>query len=148
MQVKLTLGDDAVAAMIIVEQAHYLLQLRDSRPDIWCPDHWGCFGGGMEDGETRVEAIQRECYEELGFKIDQFEAVFELNFTVPELGQQQYLRAYFTAQIHSSDVKNICLGEGQKAELFALDTDFSRLRIAPYDYFALYLHQNRSRIEK
>jgi hypothetical protein len=35
---------DAAAAIIRVEDDGYLMQLRDSRPDIWYPGCWGLFG--------------------------------------------------------------------------------------------------------
>jgi hypothetical protein len=38
---------DAVAAIIVVEDGRYLLQLRDDIPRIFYPGFWGCFGGGF-----------------------------------------------------------------------------------------------------
>lgn len=45
---------DAVAAIICVEAGGYLMQLRDARPDIWYPDHWGLFGGALEPEEDPI----------------------------------------------------------------------------------------------
>ena len=42
---RLSVGD-ASAAIIILEDGRYLLQLRDDIELIWYPGHWGCFGGG------------------------------------------------------------------------------------------------------
>jgi hypothetical protein len=33
-------------------RGRYLVQLCDSKPTIFFPDHWGCFGGAGEAGET------------------------------------------------------------------------------------------------
>src|SRR5262244_3716729 len=40
-------GEDAVAAIITVEDGRYLMQLRDDKPRIFYPGHWGCFGGAV-----------------------------------------------------------------------------------------------------
>ncbi|MFL6930718.1 MAG: hypothetical protein ACJ8FK_12480, partial [Xanthobacteraceae bacterium] len=47
---------DAAAALLVLEDARYLLQLRDDIPPIWYPGHWGLFGGGVDAGEDAVEA--------------------------------------------------------------------------------------------
>ena len=49
-------GEDAVAAIITVENGRYLMQLRDDIPRIFYPGHWGCFGGAVRPGESRLEA--------------------------------------------------------------------------------------------
>ena len=36
---------DAVAALLVHEDGSYIMQLRDSKPEIFYPGHWGCFGG-------------------------------------------------------------------------------------------------------
>ena len=38
---------DACAAIILLEDGRYLLQLRDDIESIWYPGHWGCFGGAV-----------------------------------------------------------------------------------------------------
>jgi ADP-ribose pyrophosphatase YjhB (NUDIX family) len=46
-----------------IDTGRYLYLMRD---DPKHPDTWGLPGGRMEAGETMIEAIQRECQEELG----------------------------------------------------------------------------------
>ena len=46
-----------------IDTGRYLYLMRD---DPKHPDTWGLPGGRMEPGETMIEAIQRECREELG----------------------------------------------------------------------------------
>ena len=41
----------AVAALLVLEDGRYIMQLRDDLPDIWYPGHWGLFGGGIDEGE-------------------------------------------------------------------------------------------------
>ena len=55
----------AVAALLRLADGRYVMQLRDSNPEIFYPDHWGCFGGAVDPGETPVAALVRELAEEL-----------------------------------------------------------------------------------
>lgn len=45
-----------------------LLQLRDEKPEIAFPGHWGFFGGSVHHGELAQDAARRELFEELGLK--------------------------------------------------------------------------------
>ena len=56
----------AVAALLQLSDGRYLMQLRDSNPDIFYPEHWGCFGGAVDPGEAPTAALVRELKEELG----------------------------------------------------------------------------------
>ncbi|MSU91302.1 NUDIX domain-containing protein [Rhodobacteraceae bacterium 2CG4] len=47
-------------------QGRELMQLRDHRPGVAHPGCWGFFGGGVEPGETLLEAALRELQEETG----------------------------------------------------------------------------------
>jgi 8-oxo-dGTP pyrophosphatase MutT (NUDIX family) len=60
----------AVAALLQLADGRYVMQLRDSNPGIFYPDHWGCFGGAVDAGEEPVAALVRELAEELAVKID------------------------------------------------------------------------------
>ena len=64
-------GEDAVAAIITVEDGRYLMQLRDDIPRIFYPGHWGCFGGAVGSGEDGLVALQRELAEELEMPVRQ-----------------------------------------------------------------------------
>lgn len=56
----------------------YLYLLRD---DPRHPDTWGLPGGKIESGETMIDAMERECYEELGFMPDYLKLVPLEKFT-------------------------------------------------------------------
>lgn len=59
-----------MAIAILEQEGQYLLQLRDDIPTILFPGHWALFGGHLEPGETPLEAVKREIWEEIGFKFD------------------------------------------------------------------------------
>lgn len=58
-----------VAIAILYRQDQFLLQLRDNIPGIIYPGHWGLFGGHIEPGETPDVAVEREIFEEIGYKL-------------------------------------------------------------------------------
>lgn len=33
------------------------------------PNNWGCFGGGIEEGETPEQAVRRESFEEIEYRL-------------------------------------------------------------------------------
>jgi 8-oxo-dGTP diphosphatase len=62
-----------VAIAILYRNGQFLMQLRDNRPDILYPGHWGLFGGHLEPSETRDMAIRRELQEEISYVPAQLE---------------------------------------------------------------------------
>src|ERR1700722_8770914 len=63
---------NAAVALIVDEWGRYLVQLRDSKPTIFLPAHWGCVGGAVEPGEPDERCLARELDEELGFDLRRF----------------------------------------------------------------------------
>ena len=49
-----------VVKTVIYKDQKYLLQLRDNKPSILCPNTWAFFGGDVKNGEGFVEAMKRE----------------------------------------------------------------------------------------
>lgn len=136
---------DAVAAIIVVDGEGYLLQHRDDLPEIWYPDHWGCFGGAMEPGETPEAALQRELDEELGCGRLAMRRFASLNFDVPILGPATIVRHYYEVTVTSGEVERFVLGEGRAMTCVDREGVLCRLRVVPYDAFALFLHIGRDR---
>jgi 8-oxo-dGTP pyrophosphatase MutT (NUDIX family) len=137
-------GEDAVAAIITVEDGRYLMQLRDDIPRIFYPGHWGCFGGAVGPGESGSEALRRELAEELEMVAKSADEFLKLDFDLNKLGQKQCSRAYYEIKIAEEDVSGFVLHEGADMGLFAPEELFD-LRLTPYDSFALWLHFSRNR---
>lgn len=132
----------AAAAFILDPQGRYLLQLRDDKPTIWYPAHWGLFGGAIEAAEEPEAALRRELDEELGFaprRVERFGCfVFELfDVSAP--------RHLYEVQASAGDLAAMRLGEGREMRLFEA-AEVLDLKLVPYDAFALFLHVNRGRI--
>jgi 8-oxo-dGTP diphosphatase len=138
--------ENAAAALIQLRDGRYILQLRDARPDIFYPDHWGCFGGAIDAGETPEAALIRELDEELGLKLAENTAKrftrFTHDFGFAGLGSID--RIYFHLPL--SDMAGLRLQEGARVAAFVADEALHRLRMVPYDSFALWMHHNRGRI--
>ena len=58
-----------VALAILYQGDRLLLQLRDDIPTILYPGCWAIFGGHLELGESPLQAVKREIWEEIGFKM-------------------------------------------------------------------------------
>jgi 8-oxo-dGTP pyrophosphatase MutT (NUDIX family) len=137
-------GEDAVAAIITVEDGRYLLQLRDDIPRIFYPGHWGCFGGAVGPDESGTVALQRELAEELEMPARDAGEFLKLDFDLNKLGQKLCYRTYYEIKVTAADVSGFVLHEGAEMRLFAPDALFD-LRLTPYDSFALWLHFARNR---
>lgn len=55
--------------IILYDDKKKLLMQHRTANALNSPNHWGFFGGSIEKGETPLEAIKRETFEELGIKI-------------------------------------------------------------------------------
>ena len=140
---------DAVAAIILVEDG-YLLQLRDPKPYIFYPDHWGLFGGGMETGESELDALLRELDEELGLTITPDDAsrftclTFDFSFAG---GPREMVRAFYEVRIDARTLSHLSVREGREMRVMsAAQVLDSGIPVAPYDSFAIWMHANRERI--
>src|ERR1700739_1165424 len=72
---------NAAVALIVDAHGHYLVQLRDSKPTIFFPDHWGCFGGAIESGGAQEGCVSRELDEDLGLHLSRFAVRHFTTFT-------------------------------------------------------------------
>src|SRR5258708_7310804 len=58
---------DFSVVALLREDGYILLQLRDNKPEIVCPDQWALPGGGVEPNEDPEKAAERELLEETGY---------------------------------------------------------------------------------
>ncbi|PWT86752.1 MAG: hypothetical protein C5B56_11960 [Proteobacteria bacterium] len=140
----------AVAALLRLADGRYLMQLRDSNPAIFYPDHWGCFGGAVDPGETPVAALVRELAEELRVVVDPAEVArfTEFTFDFAFAGDGVRIRTYFAVTLPQADLKGLVLGEGAELGAFEAETLLALSRVVPYDAFALWMHHARGRLAR
>jgi 8-oxo-dGTP pyrophosphatase MutT (NUDIX family) len=129
---------DAAAAIIVLEDGNYLLQLRDEIPGIFFPGHWGLFGGAMDEGESAEDALRRELCEELGIDFHAITYFTEFAFEFPEHGK--ILRRFYEVLATPDMVGRMVLAEGADMRAFPASHIMTELRVTPYDSFAIWMH--------
>lgn len=105
-----------VKALIHDRRGRFLLQHRDNMAGIIEPDCWSFFGGGVEEGETLREALERELREELSCEVGQIEQ--ELFRWCPR--PEGALHVCFTVSFTAAH-EDLVLTEGQDFAWFTLD---------------------------
>jgi 8-oxo-dGTP pyrophosphatase MutT (NUDIX family) len=131
---------DAAAAVIVLEDGQYLLQLRDQKPGIFYPSHWGLFGGAIDASETPDSALRRELREELGLVVEQVRPFTDFSFTVGSHGR--IARYFFEVSITRATLATLELREGVEMRAFFAAEILTQSRVVPYDSFAIWLHAN------
>ncbi len=58
-----------VALLALYNEKKEILMQHRAKDAKRLPDHWGFFGGGIEEGETPEQAVQREIIEELEYNV-------------------------------------------------------------------------------
>jgi len=139
---------DAVVALLRLPDGRYVMQLRDALPHIFFPDHWGCFGGAIDAGETPVQALVRELHEELELDIDaglpRWFTCFDYDLAC--VGRGRISRHYYEVALSAEAFGRAVLHEGAAVQAFHADDLLQQLRVSPYDSFALWLHSRQQRL--
>ena len=91
----------------------FLFQLRDFKPSIVHPGHWGAFGGEIDGGEKPLHAIKRELNEEINHAPETI--TFFKNIASEEYGIYTHL---FYAEI-KVPLNNLKLMEGEDMGTFS-----------------------------
>jgi 8-oxo-dGTP pyrophosphatase MutT (NUDIX family) len=138
---------NAAAAILVLEDGRYLLQLRDDKPQIWYPGYWGLFGGAVDPGEDAFAALRRELMEELEIEVGEARLFASFDFDLQPMGLDHYNRKYYEVPVTLEAWRGAVLHEGAAVRALSGDTALSLPRISPYDAFALSLHHHRHRLD-
>jgi ADP-ribose pyrophosphatase YjhB (NUDIX family) len=136
---------DAVAALLVHEDGRYIMQLRDGKPGIFYPGHWGCFGGAVESGEAPVDALRRELREEIEFEMPEATRFTQFDFDFRPLGHAKVYRVYFEVRVPDAAFGRFVLREGADVQAFRGESLLVTRRVTPYDAFAVWMHMSRPR---
>lgn len=138
---------DAAVAIIVDDSSRYLVQLRDPKPTIFFPDHWGCFGGAVEPGETDRECLARELQEEIDLDISSLPVGLFTTFTFDFgfAGGAVIRRTFYEVRATAASLKDLTLREGRAMELFP-GPQLLAMQVVPYDRFALWMHCYREEL--
>ena len=137
---------NAVAAIIVLHDNRYLLQLRDNKAGIFFPGHWGLFGGAVESGEQPVDALCRELKEELDLMVTNLRPLTRFEFDLTSMGLKRIYREFFEVRLPETALSSLQLGEGETFEAFTREQVLTLPRLVPYDAFALWFHANDFRL--
>jgi 8-oxo-dGTP pyrophosphatase MutT (NUDIX family) len=141
------LAGHAVAALLVLEDGRYIVQLRDDIPNIWYPGHWGLFGGGVDAGEDELAALRRELREELELEVTEARLFATIDYDLQSIGLDCYFRRYYEVPVTIAAWNRVVLHEGSDVRALTGDEALSLPRISPYDAFALFLYHNRHRLK-
>jgi len=134
---------NASAALLVHEDGRYIMQLRDAKPGIFYPGHWGCFGGAVESGEAPLDALKRELREEIEFDIPEAKRFSQFDFDFSALGHARVYRVYFEVRVPDAAFRRFRLREGADMQAFRGEDLLVTRRVTPYDAFALWMHLSR-----
>jgi 8-oxo-dGTP pyrophosphatase MutT (NUDIX family) len=135
---------DAAVALLVLDDGRYLMQLRDQKPGIFYPGHWGCFGGALDLGETPEAALRRELREELGVDVGACVHFTEFSFDFSPLGARPVVRRYYEARMEATMLPRLVLGEGAAMRAFDGRQLLACERVTPYDALAIWMHLARA----
>jgi len=136
---------DAVAALLVREDGRYVMQLRDAMPNIFYPDHWGCFGGAIDEGERPDDALRRELREELEFELQAAREFTRFEFDFRAVGHPKTSRTYYEVPVSQRAWERFVLHEGADVQAFDGAELLARRKVTPYDAFAVWMHLSRGR---
>ena len=103
---------DFAAAILVDQSGRLLFQRRDNIPGIVHPGKVALFGGRREAGETPLQCIVREVFEEISFRIsaEDFEFLISLHGADPEMIARRVRGELFIARDVPSS--NLMVTEG------------------------------------
>lgn len=139
---------DAVAALLILDDGRYVMQLRDTLPTIFYPDHWGCFGGAVGDGEAPLAALKRELQEELEYTPGAATEFARFDFDFSRVGQPKVYRIYYEIHVPTTAFRRFVLHEGAAFEAIGGRDLLTQHKVTPYDAYAVWMHMSKKRFSQ
>ena len=139
---------NAVAALLVLDDGRYVMQLRDTLPSIFYPGHWGCFGGAVCDGETPLAALERELEEELEYTPAAMVEFTRFDFDFTKVGQSKMYRIFYEIRVPETAFLRFVLHEGAAFKAISGRDLLMRHKVTPYDAFAIWMHMNKQRFEQ
>jgi len=128
---------------VLILAGNYVLQLRDSKLNIAAPGKWGLFGGKVNNGETPLEAIKREVYEELSIKPAEYRHLWCTDYFSPY--QREVIRTWFFVSDVTTTWPDHKLKEGKAVKSFQFK-QLAKLDIPPKMYDALIRFHQQGRV--
>jgi 8-oxo-dGTP pyrophosphatase MutT (NUDIX family) len=131
----------AVAAVILLSDSTYLMQLRDNKPSIAFSNCWGLFGGDLEDGESPLAAIRRELIEELGITGPEPLALLgEVEYTREPFACGRAAKTFFLVTMAVDVAADLDQFEGAGRKAFTPKELVECRNIVPWDAYGVLLH--------
>jgi 8-oxo-dGTP pyrophosphatase MutT (NUDIX family) len=134
----------ATGAILVTERGRYVMQHRDDFPWIDFPDHWCCFGGTVETGETPEETLRREVWEEIGYEVRELEPLTEMRVILPLPEPRLDQVSFFVVPIAEARVPGLVVSEGAGLGLFRPEELAAQSKIVPWDLAAILMHARRA----
>jgi len=108
---------DVVLILLFDREGRFLLQHRDDNAPSY-PGYWGFFGGGIEEGETPVDAVRREAAEELRYTPTATAPVLIVEYG--DGNAASFGRKFYFAEV-CPDKSALELHEGQGMDWFTME---------------------------
>lgn len=134
-----------VSLAVLRNEGRFLCYLRDNKPEIAHPGCWSFMGGKVEDGESPLEAINRELKEEIEVKNLEPLVNDSLTFVdmLPVRGNPEVYDhdIYFFKGTTSRTIPQLILHEGQRLEFYTPD-EIQKLKFPNFlkQYFKANIH--------
>ncbi len=118
------------AKAMLVHDGKLLTYLRDDKPTIPFPAFWDLPGGGREGGESALDCVTREIFEEFDIELDQGRLS---GHPFPSHHQPGAVSWFFTARLRLAEIAAIRLGdEGQEWRMMPIADFISHPRAVPH----------------
>ena len=122
---------------IIFYKGKYLIQKRDNKKNIFFPNFWGVFGGGLKKNEDAKKAILRELKEELNLTFEKPIKKLSLKVSSKNFKPVRH-RIFFICHLKNLP-KKIKIYEGKDFALLPF-YKIKKLNFIPWDFSAISYH--------